>query len=78
MCAKSLYDKLTFQKNRSGHCVQYGNSVRLFGASDYFSLTLIQKVEIERLIREEVSNNNVRSYKRFIVKNVFFHVEAYE
>lgn len=76
-----MYDKLrksTFRKNKSSHCIQYGNSVRLFGASNYVSLTLNQKVQIERLIREEVINNNVLSYKRFIFKNVIFHVEAYE
>lgn len=76
--AKSLYETLTFRKLTSNNCIAYGEHIRLFGKPDYITLTLTQKVAVENFLKEEIQNQQIRLFRRFIYKNILFHVEGYE
>lgn len=78
LCAKSLYEAFTFEKLTSSYCTAYGVYMRLFGKPDLITLTLPQKIAVENFLNEEIQNQQVHSFHRFIYKNTLFHVEKYE
>lgn len=75
---KNLYLKM-FQnyKNRTGHRTIDNNHLIIFGNGKVVSLSLIEKLSIQALIKENIQDDAV-CYKKFIFKNVLYHASTYE
>jgi len=72
--AKSLFQKMcgVWLQQR---CITYGSELRLFGKPVQIQLSVIEKTEIEALIREEVLNY-AEKFNRFIFLQTLWHTKS--
>jgi len=72
--AKSLFQKMcgVWLQQR---CITYGPELRLFGKPIQIQLSVIEKTEIEALLREKVLNY-AEKFNRFIFLQTLWHIES--
>lgn len=71
---KSMYLKLMKQL-RIHHCLEYGEHLRVFGKGIRINLSFIEKMIIEQMLGEEISDPAL-SYTRFIFKRMLCHTSG--
>lgn len=74
--AKNLFKRMS-EVFRPQRCITYGSDLRLFGKSVQIQLSVIEKTEIEALIREEIQNY-AEKFDRFIFLQTLWHTESYK
>lgn len=57
-------------------CMKYGDDLKIFGKSKDITLSLSQKLLIEQLLQQTVSEE-VKSFQRFSYKNILYHSSKY-
>ena len=73
---KSLYYSM-LSKYTSSQSHLYYNGLRLFGSPEMYTLSLVEKVSVERLLGRRVEGK-AKSYRRMIIRGTVFHSSAYE
>lgn len=73
---QSFYTSLMNQC-RIKNCIEYGDSLRLFGKPKNTSLSVVEKIVIEERLQERVKEK-CQMFQRFIFKNTLFHSNNYK
>lgn len=73
---KALFQSL-MKECKIKRCIQFGEHLRIFGASKDVNLTNVEQLLIQQLLRKNIDNGALY-FERFIFKHTLFHVDSYQ